>query len=118
MNFDVIIIGAGAAGNAAAITLAKGGAKVLQIERGKFPGEKNLMGGIIYSSSLEELVPDFWKNAPIERPITEQNYWVSDKKTVTKLGYSDDAFKAKTEAPAHAYTVLRCKHVLGLQFLL
>tara|TARA_A100001037_G_scaffold22750_2_gene18856 strand:+ start:1747 stop:3048 length:1302 start_codon:yes stop_codon:yes gene_type:complete len=107
VNFDVIIIGAGAAGNAAAITLAKGGAKVLQIERGKFPGEKNLMGGIIYSSSLEEIVPDFWKNAPIERPITEQNYWVSDKQSVTKLGYSDDAFKAKTEAPAHAYTVLR-----------
>ena len=107
VNFDVIIIGAGAAGNAAAITLAKGGAKVLQIERGKAPGEKNLMGGIIYSSSLETIVPEFWKSAPLERSISEQNYWVTDKNSITKLGYSDDIFKAKTEAPAHAYTVLR-----------
>ena len=109
LNFDAIVIGAGAAGNAAALTLARGGARVLQIERGKVPGEKNYMGGIIYSSSLVPLVSDFWKTAPLERPVTEQNFWVTDGSSVTKLGYQDSAFKASHGAPANAYTVHRSR---------
>ena len=34
-RFDAIVVGAGPAGNAASLTLAKGGLKVLQIERGE-----------------------------------------------------------------------------------
>lgn len=109
LSFDAIVIGAGAAGNAAAVTLARGGAKVLQVERGKAPGEKNLMGGIIYSSSLEPVVPGFADKAPLERAITEQNFWVTDGDSVTKAGFGDASFKASPEAPAGAYTVLRSK---------
>lgn len=109
LRFDAIVIGAGAAGNAAALTLARGGAKVLQIERGKVPGEKNYMGGIVYSSSLTPLVPKFWESAPLERPVTEQNYWVTDGSSVAKMGYQDSAFKASHGAPANAYTVHRSR---------
>ena len=41
-KFDVIIVGAGPAGNAAAYTLAKAGLKVLQLERGEYPGRGGL----------------------------------------------------------------------------
>ncbi|MBC8515044.1 FAD-dependent oxidoreductase [bacterium] len=105
--FDAVVIGAGPAGNAAAITLAKGGAKVLQVERGKAPGEKNLMGGVIYSSSLSPIVPNFWQSAPLERPVTEQNYWVTDGGSVAKFGFADSAFAESEDGPANAYTVLR-----------
>ena len=47
-KFDVIVVGAGVAGIAAAYTLAKGGLKVLQIERGETPGSKNVQGAILY----------------------------------------------------------------------
>src|SRR5947208_14263488 len=38
--FDLIIIGGGPAGSAAAITAARGGARVLLLERGRFPRHK------------------------------------------------------------------------------
>ena len=37
-KFDVVVVGAGPAGNAAAYTLAKSGLNVLQLERGEYPG--------------------------------------------------------------------------------
>ena len=43
-KFDAIVIGAGPSGNAATYTLAKQGLKVLQLERGEYPGAKNVQG--------------------------------------------------------------------------
>lgn len=43
-KFDVIVVGAGPAGTSCAYTCAKNGLKVLQIERGEYPGSKNVMG--------------------------------------------------------------------------
>ena len=37
-KFDIIVIGSGAAGTAAALTAAEGGARVLLLEKNKFPG--------------------------------------------------------------------------------
>jgi electron transfer flavoprotein-quinone oxidoreductase len=41
-KFDVIIVGAGPAGNAPAYVLVKAGLSVLQLERGETPGTKNV----------------------------------------------------------------------------
>ena len=43
-TFDVIVVGAGPAGSAAALRLAEQRVKVLLIERGTAPGAKNMMG--------------------------------------------------------------------------
>ena len=69
-KFDVIIVGAGPSGCAAAYSLAKMGFHVLVVERGKYPGAKNVMGGRMYAYALNRLIPDFWKEAPVERKVT------------------------------------------------
>lgn len=72
-DYDVIIVGAGPAGSAAAYSLAKNGHQVLILERGKEPGSKNMYGGRIYSYSLSELIPNFADDAPIERNVTKES---------------------------------------------
>ena len=77
-RFEVVIVGAGLSGVAAALTLARNGVEVLVIERGDFPGAKNLFGGILYSGVLADLVPKFWEKAPIERHIVNRRWVVLD----------------------------------------
>ena len=56
---EVIVVGAGPAGIACAITLAKAGKEVVLIERGLFAGSKNVFGGAIYTQAVKEIFPDF-----------------------------------------------------------
>src|SRR5207245_4866084 len=55
-KFDAVVVGAGPAGTASAITMAKAGLQVALLERGAKPGSKNVMGGILYNHYLEEIV--------------------------------------------------------------
>ena len=70
--FDVIVVGAGLAGSAAAITMASEELDVLMIEKGKFPGAKNVFGGVLYTPTIRELVDIV--DAPLERYIAERRY--------------------------------------------
>jgi flavin-dependent dehydrogenase len=54
MSFDLIVIGGGPAGCAASITAARAGARVLQLERGRFPRHK-VCGEFVSAESLELL---------------------------------------------------------------
>ena len=74
-KFDAIVVGAGPAGISAAITMAKAGLQVVVLEKGEKPGAKNVMGGILYRHNLEEVVGDAWKEAPVERPMIEEQRW-------------------------------------------
>ena len=47
-RFDAVVVGAGPAGAAAALVLARARKSVCLLERGPFPGSKNLYGGVIY----------------------------------------------------------------------
>ena len=105
-KFDAIIVGAGVAGLSAAYIMSKAGLKVIVIEKGQYPGSKNVMGGVLYRHMMEEIIPDFWKEAPIERPIIEQNIWMMGKETVTKTGYKDMEW---SKAPYNNFTVFRGK---------
>ena len=72
-RFDAIVVGAGPAGSAAALTLARKKFSVLLVERGRAPGAKNMFGGRIYAWPLFDLVPDWAKDCPVERTVTQEN---------------------------------------------
>jgi electron transfer flavoprotein-quinone oxidoreductase len=105
-KFDVIVVGAGPAGSACALTAAKAGLDVLLIERGEYPGAKNVMGGVLYRKQLEEIVPEFWKEAPLERPIIEQRFWMLGEESLFHLGYKGMEWASE---PYNNFTVLRGK---------
>ncbi|MEZ0318608.1 MAG: FAD-dependent oxidoreductase [Pyrobaculum sp.] len=67
MKFDVAIVGAGPAGLAAAYKLASAGFKVVVLERGREPGAKELYGGRVYAYWLDKYLPEFRKDAPVDR---------------------------------------------------
>ena len=105
-QFDVIVVGAGPAGAACANVCAKNGLKVLMVERGEYPGSKNVMGGILYRKQTEEIVPEFWKEAPIERPVVEQRFWMLEKESMVSMGYKG---KEWAQEPYNNFTVLRAQ---------
>ena len=83
-KFDVIVVGAGLAGTTAALILARAGVNVALVERGAYPGAKNVLGGILYTTVLNRLVADFWKEAPVERHIKKtQIFLISDKNALS-----------------------------------
>ena len=91
-KFDCIVVGAGMSGNAAAYTLAKKGLKVLQLERGEYSGSKNVQGAIMYADMLEAIIPDFRDDAPLERHLIEQRFWMMTENAHTGMHYRSDAF--------------------------
>ncbi|WP_024520887.1 FAD-dependent oxidoreductase [Bradyrhizobium sp. Tv2a-2] len=105
-RFDAIVVGAGMAGNAAALTMAKHGMKVLQLERGEYSGSKNVQGAILYADMLQKLVPDFRDHAPLERHLVEQRFWIMDDRSHVGLHYRSEDFN---EELPNRYTVIRAQ---------
>jgi len=60
-NYDVIVVGAGPGGTAAAKVAAEKKLKVLLLERGRTPGDKNMSGSYLFRNICEELFPGFQK---------------------------------------------------------
>lgn len=104
--FDLIIVGAGPAGSAAALVAARAGLETLVVERGNFPGAKNMTGGRLYGHSLESLVPNFADEAPIERIVTREKVSLLTRTDMVSMEYAAPPSK---EASKRSYTVLRSK---------
>ncbi len=105
-KFDAIVVGAGPAGCACGIVLAKAGLETLIVERGKFAGAKNMWGGAFYGPSLYELFPDFWDEAPFERYIARHKYSLLTDKAVFSVDFATKKF---SEPPYNGFSVLRSK---------
>ena len=105
IEFDAIVVGAGLAGSAAAMVMARDGLNVALIERGRKPGGKNYFGGAIYTHAIAEVLPDFQdRKPPFERPVTEAGFWFLSETGLTRMTVQGGELDTE---PADAYITLR-----------
>jgi len=105
-KFDAIVVGAGPAGSACGYSLAKSGLATLVVERGKFPGAKNMWGGVFYGPSLNQLFPRFWEEAPVERYISRHKFSLLTPESSLSTEFSTKKFG---EPPYNGFSLLRSK---------
>lgn len=105
-DFDVIVVGAGMAGSAAAIRLARAGSNVLLLERGSEPGAKNLSGGVLWGHDLDGILPNWWHEMPLERHIVKKRFGVLSPGGALSFDYEDDDWRRE---PYVAHSVLRAR---------
>jgi len=105
-KFDVIVVGAGLAGLAAAWTLAGEGVEVVVLERGDYPGSKNLSGGRLYLNPVRDLFPGLWDEAPLERAIVREGATLMARNRSFTFHYTGS--ELRTDKP-QSCSVLRSK---------
>ncbi|HKW03756.1 MAG TPA: FAD-dependent oxidoreductase [Nitrososphaerales archaeon] len=104
-KFEVVIVGAGPAGSSAAITTSKAGMSTLLLERGDFAGSKNMFGGIMFTKPTSEIVPEFWKTAPIERKMIEHEFWLLSEESHVQISHRNQKFMKDF----NSFTALRAR---------
>lgn len=100
------MVGAGPAGAACSYTLAKAGVQTLLVERGKFPGSKNMWGGVLYGPILNQFFPRFWEEAPVERFISRHKFSILTSDSSLSTEFFTQKF---SQPPYHGFSLLRSK---------
>lgn len=103
-KFDVIIIGAGPAGAAAAGVLAGSGVSVAMLEAGVYAGAENWSGCVYFAECLAEkdcFGPEAVLNAPFERRVVRRGTLLHNGLDVVGVDYTDPS------TFADCYTVIR-----------
>ncbi len=106
-KFDAIVVGGGPAGLSAALVMAKAGMQVIVLERGEYCGAKNVFGGIFFTNVMKELIPDFLKDAPIERNVTKRRFAFLSEDGEFGGDFKFDRFNK--DYSNNCFTVLRAK---------
>jgi electron transfer flavoprotein-quinone oxidoreductase len=101
---DAVVVGAGPAGAAAALELARAGRSVVLLERGEFPGAKNMYGGVVYGRVLDDVVPRWWEQVPAQRWVVRRSTMVLTATQALSVDYRTQAWG---EAPYNGMTVYR-----------
>ena len=92
VTVDAVVVGAGPAGSAAALELAKAGRDVVIVERGAFPGAKNVYGGVVYGRILDEIVPQWWTEVPVQRWVTRRSTMLMTPTQALTVDYRTSAW--------------------------
>ncbi len=103
-HFDAVVVGAGPAGSAAALALARAGRSVVIVERGPFPGSKNVYGGVVYARVLDEVIPRWWEQVPVQRWVVRRSTMVM---TPSQSVTIDVRSQAWGETPYNGMTTYR-----------
>ncbi len=103
---DAVVVGAGPAGSSAALELARAGRSVVLLERGPFPGAKNVYGGVVYGRVLDDVVPRWWEEAPVERWVVRRSTMVMDGDRSLSVDYRSGDWG---RAPYNGMTTSRAK---------
>lgn len=64
-----------------------------------------MFGGVLYRKQLEDVLPDQWHKAPVERHIVEQRIWLMGKDSAVTFSHRNEAYKE----PYNCWTALRVK---------
>ena len=100
---DVVVVGAGPAGSCAAIVAARAGLDVVLLERGPFPGSKNMYGGVVYPRILDPLIPEWWTEAPVQRWITRRSTMLLTDSQALTVDFRSEAWGRPPYNGATAY---------------
>ncbi len=103
-SVDAVVVGAGPAGSAAALALARAGRSVILLERGPFPGSKNVYGGVVYARVLDDVLPCWWERVPVQRWVVRRATMVM---TPTQALTVDLRTQAWGQAPYNGMTTYR-----------
>ncbi|MBI3015909.1 MAG: FAD-binding protein, partial [Candidatus Tectomicrobia bacterium] len=96
-RFDVIVVGGGLSGLAAASVCVRGGLNTLALERGIFPGAKNVSGGRLYLKPVASLLPDLLNgDLPFERSVTHERLTLMDGSDSLALSLQAPEFCSST----------------------
>lgn len=101
---EVIVVGGGPAGIAAATIIARAGKKVVLIERGSFSGSKNVFGGAIYIQPTKDIFPNFEESAPLERKTVSHKYLMCTEAKSVAVTYD-----SREDDANGSYSVIRSK---------
>jgi electron transfer flavoprotein-quinone oxidoreductase len=104
-KIDVVVVGGGLAGLACAYKLADAGLQTIVVERGDFPGSKNVTGGRLYLMPIKALVGDMLDDAPFERKVVRERWSLLGKGNSLNIDFTGDRFRKED----HSYTILRAR---------
>jgi electron transfer flavoprotein-quinone oxidoreductase len=102
-KIDVVIVGGGLSGLSCAYKLAEKDMQVIVLERGDFPGSKNVTGGRLYLMPIKELIGDMFDDAPFERKVVRERWSLFGEGNSINIDFASEKLRVED----HSYTVLR-----------
>ena len=60
------------------------------VERGPFPGSKNVYGGVVYGRVLDDIIPAWWSEVPVERWVVRRSTMMMTEDQSLAIDYAQN----------------------------